>query len=142
MYTLPGDTRHVESKAYMAKSKSSGKKRTSRARRSRLPTLGLAPTRRRATSRKAEPAQRELKLGYGDYQVPLFSSAELASVKTRKSRPVKKAVRKPIQAQLFQKQRPSICEQRATRKEVIFATGQGGKRGPQRPHQPKSKVRC
>lgn len=127
----------------MAKARSSGKKRTLGARRTRLsPPLVKTPTRRRATSRKSGAGQLELKVGYGDYEMPLFSSAELASVKTRKSRPVTKAVRRPMQARLFQRQRPTICQQRATRKEVIFATGQGGKRGPQRPHQRKSKVRC
>lgn len=128
----------------MAKKKrSTTQKRTVSARaRTRLQMSGEA----RLMTRRAKPAkQMRLELGYGDYQAPLFSSAELASVETRSSRPVgkvNKQVRQPKQVQLFTKQPPSICQTRAIRKEVIFATGYGGKRGPQAPHKPKSKVRC
>ena len=34
------------------------------------------------------------------------------------------------------------CLKRRTRKEVLFATGKGGSRGPQRKHKPRSDIRC
>lgn len=131
----------------MAKKKrSTTRKRTLRSRAvTRLPSSGEArlKTRRVMTERQAR-----LDLGYGDYQVPLFSSAELHGVKAEK-RPFRSKVTKigtPKQAQLFQNETRagprSICETRAVRKEVIFATGQGGRPGQQRPHKPKTKVRC
>lgn len=35
-----------------------------------------------------------------------------------------------------------VCMRRKTRNEVMHATGAAGRTGPQRPHKPKSKVRC